>query len=694
MKIIKKIFLMIWCLSLMFSLVSCAGESNKEQTFSQQSDSGKTLEERTIYVHYLREDNQYEGWNLWTWVDGEEGKAYEFIPSSNGEGVVATVVVPMETQNVGYIVRLNKWEAKDVEDDQFIDLSKVTEESYDVYIFGGQEGYNEKGYLKLEMSAEEMIHALNIDDSNKQELMKANELGFLTDTMCAKLDSVVSKADMSYMSECFIKMNNSALLNSWKEEDVPNYTDDDRIFREYAACWLYKLASVCDIGTTNTPWGYAECYFTHDFFWKTCYFDEAELQENKGFNIYWDAFLFALGRCSNQTGMSIMEPDENGYLRYEDDFTYLEAACAFVRLYESIEPNNENQCSIAPETIALANNLPEATYNELPKWYGTTLSNKFGGEEERYNFNEQDIVDLASFGFNFVRVPITYTTIFLTEDNTTDLCEANLINMDALIGWCIENGIHVCLDIHGTPGHMTGSDNRYLGQDTESQEKFLLLWETIANRYAEIPSNALSFNLLNEPAGFTDDEYSNLMKQAIEVIHECSPKRLIFVDMIEYGRELPKGLVDEEVAFSIHFYEAGGFSDSAAYEPGAEDWAYWPLERDGMCYDADYLLDYFATYAKMAEEYDIEIMLQEFGVFYSVDYASTLAYVDELLTALDTYGISWANWTYMGNFGITIFYGRYPRAGAVYDDLGNHRAVATELLEVLQKHMPEKEEKS
>ncbi|QTA38664.1 type I pullulanase [Thermosipho ferrireducens] len=80
--------------------------------------------ETTIVVHYHRFDNNYEGWNLWIWPmkpTPMEGKAYQFTEKDDF-GVVAVVKLDMDLQQVGIIVRLNEWQAKDVAKDRFVDI--------------------------------------------------------------------------------------------------------------------------------------------------------------------------------------------------------------------------------------------------------------------------------------------------------------------------------------------------------------------------------------------------------------------------------------------------------------------------------------------------------------------------------------------------------------------------------------------
>ena len=101
-----------------------------------------------IRFHYIRPDRDYEGWNLWVWdhapvpsTDLEPPYPFEVV----GDEAICTFYVNSGTDEVGYIVRYGEWEEKDIEEDQFIDLSGVRSGTVDFYVQSGEKG----GYLEL-----------------------------------------------------------------------------------------------------------------------------------------------------------------------------------------------------------------------------------------------------------------------------------------------------------------------------------------------------------------------------------------------------------------------------------------------------------------------------------------------------------------------------------------------------------------
>ncbi|WP_422660247.1 type I pullulanase [Paenibacillus sp. EC2-1] len=75
----------------------------------------------TIELEYEREDQQYEGWNLWVWGTGIQDGRIDFSPKEDGR-VTAIFRTESGMKQIGCIVRLKEWEAREWEQDRFIML--------------------------------------------------------------------------------------------------------------------------------------------------------------------------------------------------------------------------------------------------------------------------------------------------------------------------------------------------------------------------------------------------------------------------------------------------------------------------------------------------------------------------------------------------------------------------------------------
>lgn len=121
-----------------------SGADNNAGANTETKEEPKDL---TIQLNYLREDGNYEGWNIWGWYDGEAGKGFEFTETGD-KGVVATITVKAGTPAFNFIVRQkqgdNDWAAKDVDKDRAVDLSAYTSGTVKVYLTSGVEEFEVK----------------------------------------------------------------------------------------------------------------------------------------------------------------------------------------------------------------------------------------------------------------------------------------------------------------------------------------------------------------------------------------------------------------------------------------------------------------------------------------------------------------------------------------------------------------------
>ena len=102
----------------------------------------KAAGELTMKLHYNRADGDYSVLNsVWLWPEGGEGSRYYF-EEEDGEMVATMDVVP-GTTTVGFIVSNDNWD-KDIDKDQFIDISEMVSGTVHIYVESGVEGYTKE----------------------------------------------------------------------------------------------------------------------------------------------------------------------------------------------------------------------------------------------------------------------------------------------------------------------------------------------------------------------------------------------------------------------------------------------------------------------------------------------------------------------------------------------------------------------
>ena len=115
---------------------------------------------KVIKLHYHREDGNYTDWDVWAWATKPTGASlstdppYDFY-EEKGE-MVATIVIPDNVTQIGYIVRYKDWgdpdNKKDVDADQYIDIPEVASGAVHYYVesgvAGGQKVYGDDVVIK------------------------------------------------------------------------------------------------------------------------------------------------------------------------------------------------------------------------------------------------------------------------------------------------------------------------------------------------------------------------------------------------------------------------------------------------------------------------------------------------------------------------------------------------------------------
>ena len=139
----------------------------------------------------------------------------------------------------------------------------------------------------------------------------------------------------------------------------------------------------------------------------------------------------------------------------------------------------------------------------MERKYGFNMLWMYAGNRGRtpQEANETELDFIAEEGFNFIRIPTDYH--FWTDGFDYFHPDEKIIAyFDRYIAACNSRGLHVCLNLHRAPGYCINWPEREkhnLWRDPEAQEGFIFLWKMFAERYKGIPSEKLSFDLVNEP---------------------------------------------------------------------------------------------------------------------------------------------------------------------------------------------------
>ena len=231
--------------------------------------------------------------------------------------------------------------------------------------------------------------------------------------------------------------------------------------------------------------------------------------------------------------------------------------------------------TISVELLKKAATLPQISNDKLPDWQGIALVPEYLGRSPK----PKDIEDIAKAGFNYVRVHYGYKSI-VNEYDVSKPKENTLNQLDNIIGWGIENDVHINIVLYELPGSRDD-----IMKNSEHYRQAIEVWRVIAKRYANVPAAVLSYNLLNEPGYdvFTQEEYAKFANELADAIWSYDDKKVILSDgMLGSGWDGsvasdPIDALNPKMVQSLHFYPWHSLRRSA--HMSLFQWPY----QEGLC---------------------------------------------------------------------------------------------------------------
>ena len=339
----------------------------------------------------------------------------------------------------------------------------------------------------------------------------------------------------------------------------------------------------------------------------------------------------------------------------------------------------------ATPAVANAETKQRLGPDHLPRWRGFNLQHKFGYGPNR-PFDECEFEWIAGWGFDFVRLPMSYKC-WTEEGDWLSVREDMLKEIDGAVAFGQKHKIHVCLNFHRAPGYCVGSPPEPLNlwQDEEALEACAFHWGLFAKRYQGIPNDRLSFNLVNEPPLMSGKTYVRVAKRLVEAIRAHDERRLIIADGI-MGRGPVRDLIPLGVAQSTRGYDPMQITHyKASWVPTADTWAEptaWPLTANGkVLWDKERLRQRVIKPWKDLESKGVGVHVGECGAHNRTRHRVVLAWLRDCLELWQEAGWGWALWNLTGSFGILDS----GRADVEYEDLHGHK-LDRRMLDLLQTH--------
>lgn len=280
---------------------------------------------------------------------------------------------------------------------------------------------------------------------------------------------------------------------------------------------------------------------------------------------------------------------------------------------------------------------------------------------------------LADVGLSFVRIPTDYN-FWTTDFDYLHPDESVFAALDGYLAACRERNLHMCLNMHRAPGYCINRNDRErhnLWLDAEAQDAFVFLWESFARRYQGVPSESLSFDLVNEPPGIgqygmTRDHHEALVRRTVAAIRAVDPEREICIDGLGGGNIAMPELADLGVIHSGRGYQPMALTHyQANWWKGGQELPEptYPLEWNGRLWNRDALHQHYEPWRQVREQ-GVQVHIGEFSCFNKTPNHVALAWFADLLSLFKEYGWGYALWNFRGSFGIV----EHGRPGTVYEE--------------------------
>ena len=297
-----------------------------------------------------------------------------------------------------------------------------------------------------------------------------------------------------------------------------------------------------------------------------------------------------------------------------------------------------------------------------------------------------DIKDIASLGFDHVRVPVDYV-LFEEEDGTPK--EDGFRYLEMCRQWCADYGLKMLIDLHECYGYSfdplkKDMDREKFFYDEDLQARFLNLWSRIAHRFSDY-QDQVAFEPLNEVVlKEVADAWNKVASAYIRLMRSIVSDSYLIIGGVCYNSVTSVPLLDipldDKIVYNFHCYEPIVFTHQGAYwvdsmpsdfrigYPGklsdylnkaaemglSPDLALSIGEDAGRETGEEFFESIFAPALEKAEKDQVPLYCGEYGVIDLAEKGSALRWLKDIHAVMNRYGIGRALWNYKEkDFGFT-----------------------------------------
>lgn len=343
-------------------------------------------------------------------------------------------------------------------------------------------------------------------------------------------------------------------------------------------------------------------------------------------------------------------------------------------------------CRLSPSEgvrrVQEPHHVPEARFAKLTRgvsishWWAQKQQQDYTADWVENRISSAEIRALREMGFNHIRLPVDFLSVGMNErvDKPNPI---RLMTLRRKIEEMNRAGFFVVLLSHN-PVELK---RQFLGNEAV-RRKLINFWTEVSYATEGISVESLAFELVGEPSEADGDRWWAFQEWLIKHVHGINPDRTVIANATNYAslEDLlrRKPYADRNVVYNASFYEPFVFTHQGADAGWPESKAIfglkYPADPDNIRSRSSYItdkraLERIAEYAKgkwgraevrrrlvrlrdWGRTYGVKTSVNEFAVWkFQTPPGSREAWLSDVRTALEEYGIGWTHWDFRDGFG-------------------------------------------